>query len=338
MAPRKVTVSDVARLAGVSPATVDRVVNRRGGVAEDKEKQVVAAAKSIGFRLPMPLRPSRIMRVAVLMQPPANPFHAALRRGFDVASRLHADLNLQFLVHHIDPNAPGRIAGMIADLGRRHDGLIVTSPNHPLIAGALSEVSGRRPVVTLATDVDDSGRAAYVGPDDRRAGRVAGDLMGRFLRPSGGEVAIVAGLRGIGGHRDRERGFVEVLAEFYPETRVTEVVETGERFERAGDLVHALLGGNRHIRGLYHLSAGARPVVEAIRALGRQADMALITHELTEDRRALLRARAIDAVIDQNPEFEVRAAVETMARLLGRLDGTPGDLMIPVQIYTPENA
>jgi len=79
-------------------------------------------------------------------------------------------------------------------------------------------------------------------------------------------------------------------------------------------------------------------VVEAIRALGREGAVKLITHELTEDRRALLGARAIDAIIDQNPEFEARAAVETIARLFGRLDGAPKNTLIPVQIYMPENA
>ena len=75
------------------------------------------------------------------------------------------------------------------------------------------------PVVTLATDVRDCGRHAYVGPDDRRAGRVAGDLMGRFLGPTGGDIVMIAGLLSLIGNEEREMGFRSVLRERYPTCR-----------------------------------------------------------------------------------------------------------------------
>lgn len=49
----------------------------------------------------------------------------------------------------------------------------------------------------------------------------------------------------------------------------------------------------------------------------------VITQERTEDRRQWLRERAVDATIDQDPEFEMRIATEVMALLLGRLGGEP---------------
>jgi LacI family transcriptional regulator len=94
---------------------------------------------------------------------------------------------------------------------------------------------------------------------------------------------------------------------------------------------------NPAIRGIYHATSGASEVVEALASAKRGRAVALISHELTAERRALLKARAIDAVIDQNPEFEVRAAVELMARLLGRLEGAQDNVITPVQIYCPEN-
>ena len=42
-------------------------------------------------------------------------------------------------------------------------------------------------------------------------------------------------------------------------------------------------------------------------------------------------------MVDQNPVAEVRTAVETMARLLGRLDGDPVSILTPAQIFTAEN-
>jgi LacI family transcriptional regulator len=340
MAPvsRKPNIADIARLAGVSTATVDRVLNDRGGVKPAREARVVAAARQLKVDRVLVRRYSRVLRIAVLIQSSANPFHEALRDAFVVAARAYADLNLQFLMHHIPPDGEAGIAAAIRSLGARHDGLILTARNGPKIAAATREVAASIPVIALATDLPDTGRWAYVGPDDLRAGRVAGDLMGRFLADGGGEIIMIAGLLSIEGQKQRESGFRQVLREHHPRCRLAAVLESGESAERAGLLVLQALKENPAIRGVYHASAGAQEVVNALRALGRSNDVALITHELTSERRALLRQRAIDAIIDQNPEFETRAATETMARFLGRLEGEASSVITSIQIYTPENA
>lgn len=337
-AGRKPTMTDVAREAGVSLATVDRVLNGRGAVASEKEIRVLSVARRLRLDRSLRLKPTRTLRVAVLIQPPANPFHAALRHGLDLAARAHADLGLQLLVRHIDQNDPAAVAEAVQAEARRCEGLVVSLPDEAAIARALAAVATRVPVVTLATDILGSARAAYVGPDDRRAGRVAGDLMGRFLGRDGGEVVMVAGLLSLSGQRARAAGFREVLAERHPATRLAAVLESGEDGERAGRLAHRALQARPAARGLYLTSAGAGPVVAALRRLGRAEDTVLITHELTPDRRALLRERAIDAVIDQNPEWEARVAVETVARLLGRLEGEVADVFTDIAIHTAETA
>ncbi len=334
---RKTTIGDVARLAGVSIATADRVLNGRGGVAPDKERAVLSAARRLKLDRALPRGYARRLRVAVLIQTPNNPFHAALARAFAAEGHAAAEMNIQFLIHHLDPNRADQTAKAVVALARRHDGLIVTSPDDGEIAAALRGVSASIPVVTLATDISDSGRQAYVGPDDRSAGRVAGDLMGWFMGRAGGEVMIVVGLLTIAGHRERESGFRSVLAEHHPACRVVSVVESGEDPERAGVLVAATLRDRPGLAGIYHASAGADPVVQALRVADR-SDIVIITHELTEDRRTLLRSRALHAVIDQDPAAEVRVAIETIARLLGRSDGDVVRTSIPVRIFTSENA
>ncbi len=190
----------------------------------------------------------------------------------------------------------------------------------------------------MATDIADSGRAAYVGPDDRRAGRVAGDLMGGFVGTAGGDVVMLPGLVDIDGQRAREAGFREVLAERYPRLWLAGVLESGEDGERAGRIAYQALQSQPELRGIYLASAGAMPVAEALRYLGRAESNVLITHELTLDRRQLLRERAIDAVIDQNPELEARLVVEAVARLLGRLQGETSALQTEIAIHTAETA
>lgn len=58
MVARKVSITDVAKVAGVSTATVDRVLNNRGGVRADKEDLVLATARALGIDRALDRTPS----------------------------------------------------------------------------------------------------------------------------------------------------------------------------------------------------------------------------------------------------------------------------------------
>ena len=84
---RKPIIADVARLAGVSTATVDRVLNDRGGVNSEKAARVLSAARRLKLDRNLTRRYSRVLRIAVLIQSSANPFHEALREAFASVGR-----------------------------------------------------------------------------------------------------------------------------------------------------------------------------------------------------------------------------------------------------------
>ncbi len=274
----------------------------------------------------------------MLLQPPVNPFHGELQDGIAIARKIHHDLNLQLSVRHIDPNAPEKTAATIDGLAGKCEGIILSAPASPEIVAALGRVTATIPVVTVASDIDGCGRAAFIGPDDEHAGRVAGDLMGLFTRPDGGDILMVAGRLDFPGHRARARGFSDVLAEHHPHCRVAELVETNESDAVTEERVHEALKARPTIRGIYHISVGAVGVVRSLERLGRAGDVAVITHEATPERRKLLKERRIHAVIDQKPLLEARLAVRTMAQLLGRLDGEPRSIYTDIQIFMAENA
>lgn len=334
---RKVTAHQVALAAGVSAATVDRVLNGRGGVTEEKERAVMAAARRLGLDRALNQRAARTLRIAVLTQPPSNPFHAEVSRHFEAATRGFAQFNMQFRIHHIDPATPAQTAARIARLSAQHDALVIMAAHEPQIAAALAAFAATgKPVIALATDIG-AGAHRYIGPDNVQAGRIAGDLMGRLLGREGGKVLVVAGLLSMTGQAERVQGFGAALTARHPQVQVVEVVESLEQAARAGDLVHLALRANPAIRGIYNASAGAGPIVDVLGRLGRQGEVAFITHELTKDRRALLRAGLIDAILDQGPEQEVRVTVEALAAHFGRTDAPPPSFITPVHIHMIEN-
>ena len=87
---RRVTAGDVAVAAGVSLATVDRVLNRRPGVSATTTRAVQEAVERLGFRRDVfaaSLARSRQYRFCFLVpRLPQNSFMMALRREIEAAA------------------------------------------------------------------------------------------------------------------------------------------------------------------------------------------------------------------------------------------------------------
>jgi len=114
-------------------------------------------------------------------------------------------------------------------------------------------------------------------------------------------------------------------------------VESEESQSRAGKVVFAALCENPNIRGIYNISSGNTAILENIRKIGLAQKITLITHELTVERRKMLREGLIDAVIDQNPDIEAHRSLEILARHFGRLSPPLDAEFTPFNIYIREN-
>lgn len=334
---RKSTAQDVATAAGVSVSTVDRVLNNRGGVAKHKETRVLAAARTLRLDRALDLRAARTLRIAVVLQALSNPFHAQLQQAAEDINAGPNPYNLQLRVFHTDPTQPAKMAKRIREVAAGHDALIVSVSHHPLTSAALDAVLGLgKPVITLATDIETSGNHIYVGPDNRQAGRIAGDLMGRFLGAEGGELLLILGLQSLTGQAERGAGFRDVLAERYPACTIVDVVESLEDGDRAGNLTAHVLKARPALRGIYNASAGALPMAQAVDRAGRIGSTFMIAHDLTPERHALLKQGWIHALIDQDPVLEIQTAQEILAAYFGRREAGPTHTNTPLRIHTRE--
>lgn len=115
---RKSTAEDVAREAGVSASTVDRVLNNRGDVGKAKERLVFAAARRL--RLDRALDARGGFRAA-----PSNPYHAALTAAIHGANHGPNPFNIQTRIFHADPVRPADTARKVHSAGADHDAVLI---------------------------------------------------------------------------------------------------------------------------------------------------------------------------------------------------------------------
>lgn len=331
---RRATVHDVARAAGVSLATVDRVLNGRPGVRSATAEKVEQAIAELGFSRDLNaslMARSRDLSVVFFIPDGSNEFMDSLSQAVERRLPLALADRMHLVTRRIRALDADALATGLHQLDPRQcDCAVVVSSDEPQVLAAI-EAAHRRgiAVMTLVSDLPQSARRNFIGIDNVAAGRTAASLMGRFL-PQGGKVAVVAGSLHLRDHAERLEGFRAALGTEFPSIAVIGPAEGhDERSETAG-IVARLLADHPDLAGLYNLGAGNAGLVEAVEASGRRGKLRVIAHELTGPTRAGLKSGAIDVVIDQNPDGEIREAIAA-ARALA-IDPSRAAATDPIEI------
>lgn len=328
----RTTISGIARAAGVSTATVDRALNGRPGVSPANRQRVLTAARDLGY-LPsegMVILPSRPAHLEFLIPFGHNAF---MHDVIDSLTEFSASLPLVESCRILPMNGigPEAVLPALEQLSLRTEGIGVIATDHPRNRAALTALcdAGVR-VVTLASDIPGTPRSAYVGVDNRVAGRTAARITGMTRGHRPGEVAVFLGSHDFHGHREREAGFREVIQQLYPDLTLLPSFETGEDSTRSRKTMERLLDRHAGLSAVYCIGAGRKGIVEALSGARGGDRPFTVMHDLTESSADWLRGDLIDAVIDQNARMVGEQAI---IRLLGSIAAsTP---LLPVKHIEP---
>jgi len=319
MAASHLTLKDIAREAGVSVATLDRVMHGRAGVREDTARRVRETIDRFGFRpsaAAAELARGQSSKFAFIMPEGSNVFMQAIAANVGDMSGWLSARRVSVETIKADVFNPAALANALDSMAGRYDGIAVVALDHQSVRAAIDDlVAGGTYVVTLVSDVPGSRRHHYVGIDNVAAGRTAGSLIGRFVRTPAGKVGIVAGSQSLRDHAERIFGFNQVMSLEYPHLAVLNPVEGGDQDDVNENLMARLLSDHPDLIGVYNVGAGAQGVAKAIVDAGREASVVFIADDLIPvTRRALLRG-VMDAVIVQDPGHEARSAIRVLMSL-----------------------
>ena len=325
----RATISDIAREAGVSTATVDRVLNQRSGVKSRTRDQVFTAAERLGYIDGTPRANAAPLALDFLLPGGTNTFLHMLAGYVEEAAALRAG-DVRVRVHRIDSFVPEMLAEKLHHLRGEVDGIAIIALDHPAVREAIRElVAHDVPVLTLVSDISNVPRCGYVGIDNRAAGRLAGHLLGRFMASGGGKVALFAGSLSYRGHEEREMGFRHMLAEGFPQLAIVQTREVRDDVDLAYAAARELLAKVPDVGGIYNIGSGNRGIARALEEAGLGQRIVFIGHEITPHTRRFLLSGVMDAVIDQNPRDEAREAIEQLA---AAARGQAGDRMPSIRI------
>lgn len=341
----KPTVNDVARVAGVSLATVDRVLNERPGVRSVTIEKVKCAVTQLGYvRDPVAanLARQRFYRLMFILPETNNEFVQALERDIEELGARKTHLRTTLTSVKVPPfDAPALVNALDGLDPTTADGVAVFGPDTPEVCSAIERARDRGiAVATLVADLPGSNRHHFVGIDNVAAGRTAGRLMGRFmggLSSGSGQILIITGSHLANDHLQRINGFKTVLTEDYP---ALDVVATLEGRDDA-DLIHRSLpdhfANKPEINGIYSAAAGNPGLIRYLQETGRRKDMVVVAHELTDSSREALASGIFDVVISQDTGHLVRSATRLLMATADQFPFDHSQERIRIEIHLCEN-
>lgn len=309
------TISDVAVLAGVSEATVSRVLNNNPRVSVENRERVLTAAKTLRFRpnaqarLLAGGRPHTVMLVHPTSGKPTAWYFQLLESGALRACGRHG---LRLQNHFVFPDSIRRDSAILQPVDSGEcDGVILAAPfsDDPLIIRALQ--LRHIPLILLASGHATRGLAAGVGMDDEAAGF---EMANYLLKLGHRHIAFVLGLRDHLSAAERFDGARRALSEAGLNPSGMTAAEGGLNFDSGFDAFHRIMAsGARPTAVICANDESAAGAIHAAHQLGLSlpADMTIVGFDdapfarllsppLTTISQAIdtMAERAVDLLVD----------------------------------------
>lgn len=336
------TTKDLAIAAGVSLATVDRVLNDRPNVSEKSVRKVAEAIEKLNF--------VRNIAAVNLARNKTYRFRFILPDSGDqyLDELIHqvSDTNSNVVSDHMDVDAvqlpvsdPHLVANYLSTLDADCvDGVAIMAPESPQVRDAMARLQDRGiHLVQFLSGQEKLQDVDFVGIDNFAAGATAGRIVGQFNPGRQGKVLILAETMQAQDSIERRLGFDHIINNRFTGLACLPSLETYADTARANRIIERSFSCNSDIVAVYIMSAEARVPVSALEHCADLSRTTVVVHERTPFTEQAIRKDKIDAIIAQNPGHAVRSAVRILRARTDLREPVASQEKIRIEVLFREN-
>lgn len=338
---RRPTIPDLAEAAGVSVATVNRVLSGAANVRLATRERVQQAAEATGFygvgsiqARVAAARPR--LRFGILLLQPHRPFYQNVARALEEAAATASGADVELRIDFLEDLSPQNIATHALNMAQSCHAVCLTAAVHPVVVQALDTIQAQGiPVFALISQLSVTGQMSYIGLDNWKVGRTSAWTFANVCK-SPGKIGILMGNPRYRNQEMNEAGFRSYFREHEPGFSLLEPISTFESSAVAQEMTEKLLLGHPDLSGLYISGGGISGALAALRSSGRAGSIVVVGYDLMDVTRAALLDGSMTLVISHPLNRLAREAIDGMIRACAS-PGTNQTSIVPFDMFTREN-
>ena len=348
MEKKNYTIKDIARLAGVSAGTVDRVLHNRGDVSAASLEKVRKVLDEIDYRPNMfaiGLAAKKHYNILCMIPYPynkGNDYWQAVTKGINRAAEelFPFNVTVRFLCYTTGIEASyAETCGLL----RQYEfDAVLLAPNFNEATTGLATFLEHRgiPYVYVDVNVDQTNPLCYIGQDSRTSGYVSAKLLFEKSKP-GASLALFINAPKEGGATEiqmqrRLEGFMRYVDEHHVEANIHRVVLDKEYPENNIPVLDAFFERHPEVELGVVFNSRVYQLADYLCLRGRRLQ-SLVGYDLLDSNVEYLRQGVVSYLIGQRPEQQGYWGVKTLAnRIVFKQDSVPVKYM-PIDILMKEN-
>ncbi len=343
---KQVRIKDIARKAGVSIGTVDRVLHDRGEVAAETREKVLSIARELHYQpniVAQALTAKKQYQLAALLPRGSNDnvywmMHPlGIKKAIKDLRPFYVNVRFFFFELHNEYDFNEKAKEII---DYKPEGVIfapILKKEAVQLSKQLDEID--IPYIFIDTFIENANCLSFIGEDAFQGGRVAASLIDYGLDPDKDIliVNIAKDLENTQHLNRRNQGFMSYFLDAGNNRgmKISVEIPTADK-NTVKSKMDYILNSNPNIGAILVSSAKTHVIARYIEE-SKVADMILVGYELTRKNENYLKKGIIHFLIGQNPTEQTEKAVKRMFEYLTTKQTTNKREYQPVAIINIEN-
>ncbi len=338
----KTGITEIARLAKVSKATVDRVLYNRGRVSEDTREKILNICKDLNYQpniLAQRLASDKVYKFAVLIPKYSrdNPYWKYPLKGIENAEEEIENYGVTIKKYFYDlKDIHSFRKESLQILTSKPDG-IVFAPEFKRESKEFSKkcAHNKIPYIYIDSTLPKQHNLSYFGQNTYQGGYLAGKLMSLHLKRYS-EVIILNFANELENYphfMDREKGMRDYFAHNNFHGKITTLNISPDQEIELKELIKGKI--HHRTRGLF-ITSSAHKVARQIQKIGK-GRLLIQGYDLTTPNLKYLENGIIDFLICQKPVTQGYLAINALFDHLVQKKEIQKENFMPIEIITKEN-
>lgn len=307
----RVTIKDIAKLAGVSRGTVDRALNNRGKISEVKRKRILKIANELGYEknlIASTLAHNKVLDVAVVLPNIKNDaFWEGPRIGIEKSQRFIKHYGIVTTFYDFDIFDVKSFCDALEKAIHEKPNAILTAPVYLNETNQYLQIAQHNniPFFTINTELTHDDILCYIGQNSFQCGYLAGKLFDINLG-KGGEIMIITL-----GHDSKNAKHIhdkiEGLNQYNIEHNCNYSIKAVqiEKFQNNSILEsfqNDILTNHQNLKGILFSNSRAHLMLNSNAFADKiPKDISILGFDLLKENIELLKSNKIDFLINQDP-------------------------------------